>query len=215
MERYLYHGTSAKNWQKIMANGEIRPRKPGSKGNWPGVISGLNRVYLTDSWGLYYAEQVTRGDQDLAVIRIDALTLDPSKLYPDEDWIFQRYCRDNKIAPRGPDRPQPKFTKALAMQRPDLAELSLTEYGTIAHEGPIFREALDAVAFVKGNLYSTLCLRYSHDPVVSMQCRAFLGPKYKGWMEWLFGGDPQVPDLGGGLVTYPPDHNGVSVISCR
>lgn len=80
----LYHGTSARHLPSILKSG-LQPRGFHKNSNWAGDIeSKAGFVYLTSCYPVYFAMAATKGNEDMAVIRVE---VDENKLFPDEDYI--------------------------------------------------------------------------------------------------------------------------------
>ena len=75
--KILYHGTASKHLVKIKKYG-LRGRKPGTPGNFPDVPSGLGRVYLSDTFALWYAID---GRPKGALLEIDTESLDQTRWF--------------------------------------------------------------------------------------------------------------------------------------
>jgi len=80
----LYHGTSAKYLDTILAEG-VTPRGE-RPSNWM-AVSAPDRVYLTTAYGAYFAQKARQSqEEDLLIVEIDAdLLPDASRLQADED----------------------------------------------------------------------------------------------------------------------------------
>jgi hypothetical protein len=79
MKLILYHGTSEANAKKIMAEGF----KPGKKYNWR-IKSKPDFVYLSKSYGPFYAMASTKGDK-MALIKV---AIDSKDAYPEDDFVM-------------------------------------------------------------------------------------------------------------------------------
>ena len=92
----LYHGTSIKNLESILANG-LRPRGD-SPGHWEDYPSRPDMVYLTTAYPFFFGLN-TRDDDKTGttrhtklVIEIESTQLDQDLLYPDEDFVVQLFA---------------------------------------------------------------------------------------------------------------------------
>ena len=202
----LYHGTTERLLGTILRDG-LRPRKPGTKGNWPKVPSGSGRVYMTEGYAMYYAFATTREKERLVVLAIDTDKLDPWMFVPDEDWIAQRMKMED------PSNTTPllaltKRCRKLAVERADLWEYSLKDMGTVGYLGTIPPSAIVKYAIIEREAYIPLIFR-GHDPSVGIMNHRIMGAVYRGWMDWLFVGKTEA-DWVGGKFTYP-ERTGVTV----
>lgn len=105
----LYHGTSASHLESIKKHG-IRPRGFDSKGNWEHtVLSGTDKVYLTDAYAGYFAWCASDGEPWL-IAEVDMDKLDQALLRPDEDAIAQIAHRDPNFNDVWGDKPVKEYT---------------------------------------------------------------------------------------------------------
>ncbi|MFA7235753.1 MAG: hypothetical protein WC058_02725 [Phycisphaeraceae bacterium] len=125
----LYHGTSAKCLDDVLANG-ICPRCDGVS-NWKKAPSRNDMVYLTRGYPFYYAVQGTAHTK-VVVFEIDGELIDDLCLYPDEDYIWY-------VADRTGDRANlttPQAAEHLEVLQ-DQWPKSLRMLGNVAHQGAI------------------------------------------------------------------------------
>src|SRR3990172_3590894 len=90
----LYHGTKYKFLDIILKYG-LAPRTD-KKSNFEDLPSHPEMVYLSTAYPWYYAVLTEEGLGKGVVFEIDLDILDPSKLYPDEDFIVQTLNEQNK-----------------------------------------------------------------------------------------------------------------------
>lgn len=180
----LYHGTSSKHLDDILANG-LTPRGDGPS-NWP-AASSRDRVYLTDAYAMYFAQSSRKdGEEDLVIVEIDADHLDPSLLQADEDFAWYAW---RKGALPDQFHPPASLTDHVdqAMHFSGILdelleygityETSLDMMGNCSHLG-----AIPVSAFTKVIRYSAAdgpwWLRF-HDPVISPVNYLFHGSEYR------------------------------------
>src|SRR5438552_8020447 len=87
----LYHGTSELHLEKILKKG-ITPRshRKDRIGNWKHTITSNSKaVYLTNAYGVFYAQSALNKKERLVVIEINSDLLLPWKFTPDEDCLEQ------------------------------------------------------------------------------------------------------------------------------
>jgi hypothetical protein len=181
----LYHGTSSKHLDAILDNG-LTPRGE-RPSNWT-AQSASDRVYLTDAYGMYFA-QLSRKDaaEDLVIVEVDTdLLPDQSSLHADEDaawFMFQHGGLDDQFMP--PADMFDKHEQAMHFSRilRPLAEFgigyekSMELLGNCTHEGAIPLSAITGI------------VRYSaaggpwwvafHDPSMSPFNYRYNGSEYR------------------------------------
>lgn len=167
MVRHLYHGTNAVNIDYILAHG-LTPRGE-RESRWKKAPSRTDRVYLTDTYGVYFAAAaVTQELQEGAVVEIDATQLD-SRLYrPDEDAVAQLMQASGLLHP---DEMHEFASTADLSAFDDQWGASLYMLGNIAYAGAIPRSAIRRIARIRftQNLYD-IALRANRK--ITMQHRA-------------------------------------------
>ena len=181
----LYHGTSSRHLETILAYGLV-PRGD-APSNWT-AASSAERVYLTNAYAMYFA-QASRKDssEDLVVVEIDTdLLPDQACLQADEDtvwFVWQHDAIDDRFLP--PPGMLDRHDQAMHFSRllGPLAENGITAdkslelLGNCSHEGVIPVSAITRV------------VRYSaadgpwwisfHDPVISPMNFRFHGSEYR------------------------------------
>ena len=80
LPKFLYHGTSKENWEKIKKEGNLTV---GNKKNWSG--SNSNSIYLTQEKDDAIIYCSNAGIEDIVIIRIPTKDLDLNKLYIDSN----------------------------------------------------------------------------------------------------------------------------------
>lgn len=203
----LYHGTGSKHLASIKKHG-LRGRKPGSVGNFPKIPSGLGRVYLSDTFALWYAMD---GMPRSVMLEIDTSQLDPSCWYPDEDWISAASTTGaEEVSDR---RARTLRARECAMQHPELAGESLAAHGTVAYAATIPAQAITGiVAFTSEQLAALVVGGY--DPSPGIQAHRILGGRYRAIHRWAFGREDGTVDTGAGpfaLPNWTPEAIGMEV----
>lgn len=192
----LYHGTSEKAAQAILASGRIEPRGK-RRGNFAmTVMSSRRHVYLTDSYALYFAIMACRDDDNarLAVLEIDTDRLDIDRLNADEDALEQTQ--------RGTDSLPLHWTvhRRTRHYRDTLAntvyswQASLAAMGTCCHDGPIDVSAVSRIAYVDPASQPGLTLA-SYDAQVSVMNYRFVSKQHRAMTAWVMGTDHLPDDL--------------------
>ena len=84
----LYHGTSSRFKDDILANG-LRPRGD-RESLWEKYPSRSDMVYLTTAYGFYFALAHDYDDDGIKIVfEIESDRLDQDLLFPDEDFVAQ------------------------------------------------------------------------------------------------------------------------------
>jgi len=143
---HLYHGTGYINHDAIITNG-IKPRGQGNS-NWHNLPSNSTMVYLCQSNPFYYGTNAGDSKQ-VVVYEIDRNVLDPTRFYPDEDFLIQTKEIEKSVARYNLDVYQ------------DLWESSLISMGTCAYQGIIPPSAISRYCVVDFDTRRTLSLNLS------------------------------------------------------
>jgi hypothetical protein len=181
----LYHGTSSKHLDAILEHGLIpRDDRPS---NWT-AASANDRVYLTDAYGMYFAQSSRKeAGEDLVIVEIDTdLLPDQSALHADEDaawFMFQHGALEDRFMP--PVEMTDKHDQAMHFSRilRPLAEFgigyekSMELLGNCTHEGAIPLSAITGIvrySAAEGPWWVSF-----HDPVISTLNYRFHGSEYR------------------------------------
>jgi hypothetical protein len=188
MVQWLYQGTSERHLPKILRDG-LRPRGQTRVSNWGHTVpSHMDTVYLTDSYGIHFAACATRGKERMAVLKIDASGLDPTRLVPDEDALEQMG--------RGRDGVPGDIGRRTVHYRENAElwpfDISLRALGTCGYRGTVEPERIKAAALLTGRAHAALVLA-GIDPVICLANYSLIGQRYRNSMRWLFG-DPLEPE---------------------
>lgn len=147
----LYHGTSEKAWQSILAGGVILPRAD-RKGNWGHTAcpSHPQGVYLTDTYGGYFALMAVEGNENAfekaVILEIDTEALVPN-LVPDEDALEQLERAGKKQTRLAMNQRTAHFRSRLhTFKGSDAWRDSLHALGTCCHLGSIGVEHITRAA---------------------------------------------------------------------
>ena len=137
----LYHGTSLKNFKKIMKQG-IQPRRK-KPSNWEDIgISRPDLVYLTNCYALYYASCAINSNYKKNKQVILKIKIDPKKikLYMDEEFIYHtlnfNHADNHQMAKDlyatiNPKNLNPLIKNAFTIKLPDWKD-SLNYMGTVS-----------------------------------------------------------------------------------
>jgi len=180
---FLYHGTSANFLKPILKKG-LRARRPASKGNFPDLPSGHGRVYLSDTFALYYAFQMSqRFNRDAVLVRINTHMMNVCNFRPDEDYIAADKSGSHDFAQIRTEETLNKHKRILmarkyADEHPELSTLSLEKHGTVAYKGKIYPTMFAGIAIVpKAEVFSIIMQQY--DPCPGILSASFLGSEYR------------------------------------
>lgn len=170
MKVQLYHGTSVKNADAIMAQG-FKDRVAVGRGNWAGKIqSQAGFVYLSSSYAFYFAMKAAGNAKMASVIKVE---VDTDDLYPDEDLLHFKGLENRHY------RDKLHLYKHLAPQ-------SLSDLGNVAIRA-------DAPIKILGRKdFNTREMWMWSDPSISPLNYRILGGYYRALTDtWFEGGDWQ------------------------
>jgi hypothetical protein len=188
----LYHGTSARHLDAVLANG-LMPRGK-SKSLWKHAPSHSKCVYLTDSYAPYFMCQATRKGEAGLVVEVDTERMGLGCLVPDEDALEQ-VLRGRDSVEGDMNRRTTHYRRRLEDYRwhPDTWQASLRALGTCAHWGPVPTQAITRLAVVpEGSIHHFL---YNWDASISLINQRICGPGYKLQMRRMFGDEPTEAEL--------------------
>lgn len=181
----LCHGTGARLLETILSSG-LRPRGE-RQSAWGQCPSHPDRVYLTNAYAFYFAQNVVDYEEDLLIVEVE---VDVSKLVPDEDFLGQ----SSKGTDWEADYPD-LIERTLVMrdavdkmprrQRQLLAISSIENLGNAAHIGRIFPAALRRIARVPHRQISQIVMQ-EFDPTISIANYRLMGERYRSFQESLF-----------------------------
>jgi len=180
----LYHGTSLKNFIRILKDGEIRPRPKDDKGNWGHTyVSYEGFVYLTDTYPLYYAYQACKDNDKPVILEIE---IDENCLYPDEDFVRLIVQKQHNVSMENADKIMKEYYIDVHSNK-HLAIDSLERIGTACYYGFIPVEWITRVCVLWDKWVA-----YNHiDHVVSsVMGHAVLKNKYQPLLNYLFNAAP-------------------------
>jgi hypothetical protein len=139
-------------------------------------------VYLTTAYAPYFAvTALEEGEQGL-IVEVDASKLNPSLLYPDEDFIAQALSHQTQMPL---EIVHPKVRRQLHQYRHHTGD-SIKALGNAAHKGAIPVEAITRYALIDSKLQSDL-FWIALDPCISPLNYRFMGPKYRSIIAWIMG----------------------------
>jgi RNA:NAD 2''-phosphotransferase len=204
----LFHGTSSRWLDQILAQG-IRPRRRTRfEGNWTDTVnSHANHVYLTDSYAPYFAECAIPSEDHKSVPVVFVVdTLRIPQLVADEDAIEQveRRSHPNEIFSKSDVYER---TRRFATMAPRLAASgkfthhdSLTALGTCAAVDTIPRQAIIGYIRLK-RVYSWQVW----DPTITLENYRFMGDFYRHVSEYLWLGKSDKPLAGYHQFRHSPE----------
>lgn len=215
----LYHGTTehaARAAMKSCLDARIRH----GVNNWiDGLDSNNEVVYLTSAYGCYYAQAAVHAATDpgrIAVIEIDATSLDENKFRPDEVGLEQA-MRDHDEFTVNP-RTRTAIYQSLITQSPDW-RLTLSKRGTCAYLAPIFSSCFTRVAFFDWTQNPSITQRMANLGVgISLETHPYLEAVQKNLTRWLFGSQvsaEQVAVSQADANAILENHRGVEIVRLR
>ncbi len=189
----IFHGTDARCVDDILAHG-LRPWNEFKEGtNWAAAPTRPRFVYLSEIYGLYYAQGAGDETSDMALIEIDDSELDQSKIYPDEDFIAQLFWDAKALGEVIPaDLAQIDSVASLTAKIDPTLFQAMTStcrlhFGNVSYKESIPPAAIrrHVVVPYKGNsvLYA-LC----RDPALSVINALLVGERYRSLCNFVISG---------------------------
>ena len=194
----LYHGTSSRLLQDILAKG-IRPRGRRA-GNWTDYPSRSDMVYLTTAYPLYFAIHAARKDEKSLILEIDTNLLDETKLYPDEDFLALVTIHHH---PEMILSTAHNYIRRRLGQWQHLWATSIEGMGNCCYKGIIPPGAITRYCLFDST--RTTIAMMGMDPSISILNYTFCKHKYFGLVAWLFGDQPILPDEWPEGLKVPPE----------
>ena len=185
--RYLYHGTSAANYERIRERGYLAPRSMSkATGNWKHTIqSNRDAIYMTTAYPLHFALSATDDRSGAVIIEIDTSLLQPSLFVADEDAIEQHQRgKDTLPATMSMKQRTMWYRKRIHKYNPT-ASLSLL--GTCGYKGPIYTHEFSRAAHLSHDAVMELVMYAGMDPSITVMHYQLLGEMYEENVRWLFG----------------------------
>jgi hypothetical protein len=190
---YLYHGTSSSHLESIRKHG-IQPRGFDSNGNWEHtVLSGEDRVYLTDVYAGYFALCASDGEPWL-IAEVDVDKLDQSLLRPDEDAIaqiahsapsFNEVWGGKPVKEYTPEE-LTEFVRDNIDQWADEWQQMLQAIGNCSYKGVIPARAITRISIFDPKNNGEIALMAA-DPIISIMNYRLCANKYRALTRWLMG----------------------------
>lgn len=183
----IYHGTDDKTARAAHKAG-LHPRQTRQSG-WEDVPSHPDHVYLTRYFAGYYgANAADRAKaQRMGIVEVNMAALDPSRLYPDEDYVAD--AQRGRVPLNVLDRKaRIRYVRDHIELFQSLAGDSLERMGNVAHRGAIPPAAIRRVALWDGFRNPHLFMRMVDSNVGAMGA-AVSGPTHEFFTRWLIGDD--------------------------
>lgn len=180
---HLYHGTTTKHLDSILRNG-LHPRGR-RRGNWDRYHSRSDMVYLTTAYAPFFAINSVAEEEKAVIVEVQTADLNPSALYPDEDFIAQALAHQMQLPL---DYIHKRVRRTLHQYQHHTCD-SVHALGNAAHKGVIPPEAITRYATIDGKLQSSL-FWIALDPCISVLNYRFMGPKYRSIIAWIMGDRP-------------------------
>lgn len=188
----LYHGTSVEVGLKAFTDGLLPRSETKLRSGWKHAPSHTKCVYLTDTYGLYFAMCAAHKSGVGAVVEIDADMLDPWDLVPDEDALEQT-TRGHDGIPGTMKERTAWYRKRLHHYRDgENWKTSLRAIGNCAHWGPIPAEAVTRVALIDASQARVVAMN-ALDAMIGVPAYNIAGFRHRLLQTWVFG-DP-LPEL--------------------
>lgn len=209
----LYHGTSARNLDKICKHG-LRPRAVSKrKTNWVNNPSHPDAVYLTSAYGGFYAGAACKSKEHWAILEIDTGLLNPFAFAPDEDALEQvgRYCDGipGSMQERTKIYRKRLWNYASGITDPkDAAAVSLKVLGNCTYLGTVPPTAITRLATVDPKVAKQFVYG-AFDPCILLINYQIMGPWYRNTLKWLF--EEPLEEMPYKLYKLPEDRNGITV----
>lgn len=171
----LYHGTSAKYLPSILEKGIQPTSQTGNDSNWE-VTSANDRVYLSDTYPLYFAIHAAMElGTDAVLIEVE---VDESLLLPDEDFLAQAAQPVNNTliatTEKFRDELYDLFSPKLLQ---DLAMASLRSLGTACIK-EVTPDMITGHAVIPREVLASMVLQHC-DPTITIMNHRILANNYK------------------------------------
>jgi hypothetical protein len=187
----IFHGTDARYLDDILTHG-LRPWNEFKEGsNWAAIPTRPGLVYLSEVYGLYYAQGAGDATSDMALIEIDESELDPSNFYPDEDFIAQLFWEAKSIGEEIPTD-LAKIEDVATLTRlidpavfQSMAGSCRVHFGNASYMGTIPPAAFRRHAVVPHNKQNSVLHALSGDPALSMLNTLLVGERYRSLCDFV------------------------------
>lgn len=184
----IYHGTDASFLTDVLADG-LFPRSQDEPGNWSDQFSSHpEMVYLSTTYPGFFAG--CAADANLLFLELDFGKLDPTFLYPDEDFLSHVLRTQDGLEP---EESQHQASELL-LSNQALWRTSLFSLGNVAHLGLIEPSAITRYATLCSKKRPALAWEFL-SPSVSTTNFLLLGEHYRKMVAWLFGDEAAHPSL--------------------
>jgi hypothetical protein len=190
----IFHGTDARHLDDVLTHG-LRPwNEFKSASNWGAIPARPGFVYLSEVYGLYYAQGAGDETSGMALIEIDDGVLDPSRIFPDEDFIAQLFWEAKALGEEIPvDLAQidsvAELTQAIdPVLFQDMTVSCRVHFGNAAYMGTIPPSAIRRHAVVPFNRENQVLHFLSSDPSLSMINTLVVGERYRSLCDFVISG---------------------------
>ena len=186
----LYHGTSSRRAERIIAEGIVPNASPTPWPDYPGMEG---RVSLTVAYAWYYAAQASGDDEgDPCVVAVDTSRIFGTLLRADDDALGQMVMHRDKLTLAEADKvARIEGAEGGPFANRGAALASLECIGSLSYNGPVMARAIiQAVSLspdVKGNaqfLSATL------EPTITATNYSLLGHHYRALTAYPFRREP-------------------------
>lgn len=185
----LCHGTKADFITTILAEG-IAPRQERS-GNWPGVQTRSDLVYLTKHLGHVYAKQAARQGGSWLIVEIDTDRLNEATFLPDEDFMA------TELTQHPPERAKEILTDIranLEKYRDAYLHKSLHVMGNLAVKATVPPTAITRTCVIDVSQRVQLAEYVTPTAMLEFNEALLLHQRIT---QWLFGDNPTLPIIPG------------------
>lgn len=183
----LYHGTTLRAWEAIIASQAILPLRESGAGpaqadfdNNPDIVS------LSNNYAFFYALRATEKGNPPVVIKLEIPEEQEGNLWPDEDYIIYLATKSGYPLPSNINDAALHIRLHLKHFNVDWKQ-SLKGLGCVAFEGSIPFDWITAAVLIDIKKSSRLVL--DTDPVIQPSNNFVMGTWYRNSLRWLF--DPE------------------------
>jgi hypothetical protein len=193
----LYHGTSLAAWRDIEAAGAIKPRSATNGSGrkvWHEHPSNPEMIYLTDCYGMYFAGVASHEHDSADASVLIEVEVDLENLFPDEDFLESASRTMTELPIYGASLAErTEYFRERLWEFPHIAEDSLKNLGTVAHNGEI---PISKITRVVG--FNPIPLTFVFDPTITMLNHSIMSNYYESGTAWIMDGTEVTGSHGNG-----------------
>ena len=193
MDKFIYHGTTESNWEKISQEGLV-PRGD-RKSNWTHTVeSAKDRVYLSSVYAPYFAMAAAENGEGYVVVQVNLESLDQDLIFPDEDFLEQCGPR-SPVSKCSSMEERTKYFRDNAREFQDYWTMSLETMGVVAYQDEINLSKIESAYFIDPKKLHPAIHCMIGDPTISILNYSLLGQKYKALTAFLTAQDYEILDF--------------------